>query len=90
MTSVVTAWVEETTGRLIRAEVKTTDARIGVMQFSNVVWVDLKEDARLGLLVPSEMREEFFAGRFMTGTSLAKYTNYRKFQTTTRVVPPPP
>ena len=81
MNSLVSAWVEETSGRLIRTEVKTSDARIGVLQFSNVVWVDFKEDARLGLLVPAEMRETFFAGRFTDGTGVAKYTNYRRFQT---------
>jgi hypothetical protein len=88
MASQVTAWIDETTGRLIRAEVKTSDVRIGVLQFSNVVWVDFKQEEKLGLLVPVEMREEFFAGRFRSGTGTAKYTNYRKFQTTTRIVPP--
>jgi hypothetical protein len=90
MNSLVSAWVEEQSGRLIRAEVKTADARIGVLQFSNVVWVDFKEDAKLGLLVPVEMRETFYAGRFTDGTGVAKYSNYRKFQTAARVAPPPP
>lgn len=88
MQTLVTAWVETDTGRLLRAQVKTRDARIGVLPFDNVVWVDFKPDEKLGLLVPSEMREEFFAGRFREGTGRAKYSNYRKFQTTARVVPP--
>ena len=88
MNSMVSAWVDETTGRLLRAEVKTSDARIGVLQFANVIWVDFKEDANLGLLVPAEMRETFYAGKFTDGTGVAKYSNYRKFQTTTRIVPP--
>jgi hypothetical protein len=88
MNSLVSAWVDEGSGRLIRAEVKTADARIGVLQFSNVVWVDFKEDVKLGVLVPVEMRETFYAGRFTDGTGVAKYSNYRKFQTATRLVPP--
>lgn len=88
MNSIVSAWVEERSGRLIRAEVKTADARIGVLPFSNVVWVDFKEDAGLGLLVPVEMRETFYIGRFSSGTGVAKYSNYRRFQTTARIVPP--
>jgi hypothetical protein len=88
MNSLVSAWVEEASGRLIRAEVKTSDARIGVLQFSNVVWVDFEEDAQLGLLVPVEMRETFYAGRFTDGTGVAKYSNYRRFHIASRVVPP--
>lgn len=89
MTSLILAWVETATGRLIRAQVKTRDARLGIPQFDAVVWVDFKQDEKLGLLVPVEMKEEFFAGQFREGTSTAKYSKYRKFQTTARIVPPP-
>jgi hypothetical protein len=77
--SLVTAWVEPATGRLMRAQVKTRDARIGVLPFDNVVRVEFREDAALGFLVPYEMREEFFAGRFREGTGTARYSNYRRF-----------
>lgn len=87
MTSSVMAWVETGTGRLIRAQVKTRDARIGVLLFDALVWVDFKVDEKLGLLVPVEMKEEFFAGRFREGTGTARYTKYRRFQTTARIVP---
>ena len=87
MQSLVTAWVETTTGRLIRAQVKTRDARIGVLPFDNTIWVDFRVDEKLGLLVPYEMKEEFFAGRFREGTGSARYTNYRQFKTAARVVP---
>ena len=87
MTSSVMAWVETATGRLIRAQVKTRDARIGVLPFDALVWVDFKLDEKLGLLVPAEMKEEFFAGRFREGTGMARYTKYRRFQTTGRIRP---
>lgn len=87
MVSLVTAWVEPVTGRLLRAQVKTRDARIGTLQFDAVVLVDFRPDEKLGLLVPYEMKEEFFAGRFREGTGTARYTNYRQFKTAARIVP---
>ena len=83
----VTAWVETKTGRLIRAQVRTSDARIGVLPFDNMIWVDFRADEKLDLLVPYEMKEEFFAGRFREGTGTARYMNYRQFRTAARVVP---
>jgi hypothetical protein len=85
--SVVTAWVEPGTGRLHRAQVKSRDARIGVSAFDASVWVDFKEDAAVGMLVPTEMKEYFYAGKFRDGTGQAKYSKYRRFQTAARVLP---
>ena len=87
MPSLVTAWIETATGRLLRAEVKTRDARMGVLPFDNRIRVDFRADDKLGVLVPYEMQEEFFAGRFREGTGTARYSNYRQFKTTVRVVP---
>jgi len=87
MRSLVTAWVEPDTGRLLRAQVKTRDARIGVLPYDNLIWVDFRPDKQLGMLVPYEMKEDFFAGRFREGTGTARYTNYRQFKTSARIVP---
>ncbi len=87
MPSQVAAWVETSTGRLLRAEVRTRDARMGVLQFANVIWVDFRTDPKLGFLVPYEMKEEFFAGRFREGTGTARYSRYRQFKTSGRIVP---
>jgi hypothetical protein len=86
MQSLITAWIEPSTGRLIRARVKTRDARIGVLPFDNIIQVDFRLDEKLGLLVPYEMKEDFFAGRFREGTGTARYSNYRQFRTMTRIV----
>jgi len=86
MLSLIMAWVEPSTGRLIRAQVKTRDARIGVRPFDNIIQVDFRLDEKLGLLVPFEMKEDFFAGRFREGTGTARYSNYRQFKTAARVV----
>ena len=61
-----------------------------MLPFDNVIWVDFRPDEKLGLLVPYEMKEEFFAGRFREGTGTAKYSNYRQFRTAARIVPPKP
>jgi hypothetical protein len=87
MRSLITAWIEPDSGRLLRAEVKTRDIRIGVLQHDNRVRVEFRPDAKLKMLVPYEMKEEFFAGRFREGTGTARYTNYRQFRTAARVVP---
>ena len=55
--------------------------------FQPTVWVSFKEDAKLGMLVPAEMREEFFVQLRHGGTGVAKYKNYRRFQTSARIVP---
>jgi hypothetical protein len=89
MQTVVWAWVEPASGRLLRAQVNTKDARLGGSPFSAEVRVDFRDERVLGMLVPFEMNEKFFVERAGTGTGTAKYTNYRKFQTTGRIVPPP-
>ena len=90
MQSLISAWVEPDTGRLLRAQVKTRDARIGVLPFDQLIAVDFRADEKLGMLVPYEMKEEFFAGRFREGTGTARYSNYRQFRTAARIVPPKP
>ncbi|MEY4093274.1 MAG: hypothetical protein RLZZ53_473 [Acidobacteriota bacterium] len=87
MRSLVTAWIEPETGRLLRAQVKTRDARIGTQGIDNMIWVDFRADQQLGMLVPYEMKEDFFAGRFRDGSGTARYTNYRRFTTSARIVP---
>ena len=90
MQSLVSAWIEPDTGRLLRAQVKTRDARIGVLPFDQLIAVEFRPDEKLGMLVPYEMKEEFFAGRFREGTGTARYSNYRRFRTAVRIVPPKP
>ncbi len=37
-----------------------------------MIWVDFRMDEKLDMLVPYEMKEEFFAGRFREGTGTAR------------------
>jgi hypothetical protein len=87
--SLISAWIEPGTGRLLRATVKTRDVRIGVLPFDAIIAVEFRPDEKLGILVPYEMKEDFFAGRFREGTGTARYSNYRQFRTGGRIVPPP-
>ena len=44
-----------------------------------------------GLLVPIEMREESWSpANGSPGKSLARYSDFRRFQTSARALPPPP
>ena len=87
MRSIVKAWVETDNGRLWKAEVITRDTREKAFPFDAVVAVDFNTHDSLGILVPVSMREEFFAGMRRRGAGDASYSNYRRFQTSARIVP---
>ena len=82
-----TAWVETENGRLWRAQivVRPRDAP-GPRYFETRLRVDYAFNTELKMLVPKEMSEDFFVagGR---GTGKAKYSNFRRFATTSRIVP---
>jgi hypothetical protein len=84
MPSIVRAWIDRQ-GRLLRAEVSTFQASSAVP--SNTIRVEFTEHKNLGLLVPTEMRETFPVVQPAKGTGVAKYSNFRRFQTSARIVP---
>ena len=88
MPSRVIAWVEPGTGRLCKGEVRTRDAGGGDDSVEAVVRVEFEPDAAVGLTVPKRMEEEFFVPPLGRGTGEASYSNYRRFRTSGRVVPP--
>ncbi len=88
MPSHVTAWVEPHTGRLRKAEVRTKDAQLGAW-FEAVVRVEFDDDAAMGLMVPVRLYEVFFDPPRGRGEGEATYSNYRRFTTAARIVPPP-
>lgn len=87
MKTVVWAWVESATGRLLRAQVSARDVRMGTRPFVAEIRVEFKDDKNVGMLVPAEMTETFYVDRSGSGTGTAKYSNYRKFRTAARIVP---
>jgi hypothetical protein len=84
--SVVRAWIDPRDGRLIRADVRTF-ASASANRPESSLSVEFAENKALGLLVPIEMRETFPAGKPLRGTSVASYTNFRRFTTSGRIVP---
>ena len=58
-------------------------------ELSNTVRVEFERDPKLDLLVPSEMSESFSMPPPSNGIGLATYKNFRRFQTSARIVPPP-
>ena len=87
MRSIVAAFVDEKTGELLRADVITRDPRDERVAFDYVISVVFQHDKQFNLLVPSTMHEDFFAGVNRRAWGDAKYTNYRRFQTSARIVP---
>jgi hypothetical protein len=84
MPSVVRAWIDHQ-GRLLRAEVRTFQASSAIV--SNTIRVEFTAHKGLALLVPTEMRETFPVVQPAKGTGVAKYSNFRRFQTSVRIVP---
>jgi hypothetical protein len=87
MRSIVAAFVDEKSGELLRADVITRDPRDERYTFDYVISVAFQYNKQFGLLVPSTMHEDFFAGVNRRAWGDAKYTNYRRFQTSARIVP---
>ena len=82
------AWVETENGRLWRAEivVRPKVGGRGVRNLEARLRVDYTFHNELKMLVPKGLTENFYVpgGR---GVGNAKYSNYRRFSTTSRIVP---
>ncbi len=86
----LTAWVDDR-GRLLRAEVRLLGTASSTRYFEPRVRVEFRDHAALGLLVPVEMREEFWSEAHRRGgVGEARYSDFRRFQTSARILPPQP
>jgi hypothetical protein len=88
MPSVIRAWVDPKSGALLRAEVRTFEAA-ATRELSSSIRVEFDRDAKLEMLVPVEMNESFTVPPPNSGLGAATYRNFRRFQTSARIVPPP-
>lgn len=79
-------------GRVLRVTLRLAFAQQSVMSVrtgENELRVDFAVNEALGMLVPRELREDFDlagGGRFQ---GRASYSNYRRFTTSARIIPPP-
>lgn len=85
MPAVIRAWVDPGNGRLLRAEVNMFSS-LEAKKHENSLRVEFVSDKAVGVYVPLEMREEFPVEGTGTGTSIARYTNFRRFTTSARIV----
>lgn len=85
--SQVEAWVDDQ-GRLLRAAVRSRPLTARGWRDYPSLRVEFRRHQALQLLVPIEMREEFTtATRGQMGRSVAKYSDFRRFETAARIVP---
>lgn len=81
-------WIDATSGAIWRAHVFYRDYMPdqAVRTPEAEVFVDFARNTALGMLVPEKMREVFHmpSGR---GEGEAKYSNYRRFTTSARIIP---
>jgi hypothetical protein len=84
------AWVDPESGALWRAEVYYRDHLPGLIWRAPEaqIRVEFAPNAALGMLVPTEMRE-VFAVESGLGQGRARYSNYRRFGTSARIIPQP-
>lgn len=82
----VTAWVDAE-GRLLRAEVRLLHGDAHLAGYTPSVRVDFTRHPGLEMLVPTSMHEQFFVEHLLSGTGVAAYTNFRRFQTAARLLP---
>jgi hypothetical protein len=79
-------------GRVWRVTIELEHAHQAVMEGRtgrNELRVDFSSDARLGLLVPREMREEFELSGGGNFKGRATYSDFRRFTTTAKIIPQP-
>ena len=82
----VRAWIDAESGALWRAEVRMK--RFDSKEIPSRLRVEFAVDKGLAILVPIEMREDFFVD-LGSGRGHHTYANFRRFQTSARIVPPP-
>ena len=94
-----TVWFDPAQGRVRRTEIRVRD-RVSVpaevaadnlggdVDLSSRITVEFGPDTNVGTWVPLEMRERYDNAWGETTTGRATYTNYRRFRTSGRIVPP--
>jgi hypothetical protein len=83
------AWIDQTSGALWRAVLIVGPDKPGTYRRFNLesrIRVDFARDAALDLLVPKELTESFWI-RSGSGTGRGRYANFRKFTTSSRIIP---
>jgi hypothetical protein len=88
------AWIDPTTGTLIKAEVEVTMNQDGSVdpdrhEYKLTLLVSFAKDAGLDMFVAVRMSERYMVGTHTVVVGEATYSNYRQFSTRSRIVPSP-
>jgi hypothetical protein len=84
-------WIDPETGAIWRAELIVGPDKPGAFRrvdLESRIRVEFRKDAALQMLVPLELSENFWIRGGM-GYGRGKYSNFRKFGTGARIIPPP-
>jgi hypothetical protein len=84
-------WILPSDGSVVRTEVSLTLPKSDrAPEVRGTMIVDYRPDATLGVWVPSSMRESYQeqGGSRQRIDCAAAYTNFRRFETSARIVPP--
>src|SRR5262249_24183508 len=76
-----TAWVDPMSGAVLRTYLNVVISETSQAKLT----VTFRPNQDFGFLVPSEMKE-FYRGPSATIFGVAKYTNFRQFQTSARII----
>ena len=77
-------WVDTSSGAILRARIRLT---ANGLSDEPEFFVEFEEHKALGLLVPTRMDEVFLIAGSAPGKGRATYSNFRRFQTSARIVP---
>jgi hypothetical protein len=87
MVSYGSVWIEEPSGRVFEVELRSVAHTQPIRTLPEAILrVSFAEDVGMGLLVPIRMRETFAIGT-STGSGEARYSNFRRFETSVRIIP---
>ena len=79
-----TLWIDPESGRVLQTSLDISIPSGGVRGHMMVVY---RPDAKFDVLVPSEMRETYRSVLGDEVTTVATYSNFRRFETAARIVP---
>jgi hypothetical protein len=85
------AWIDPVTGTVWRAELAVGPDPPGAFRRTTLesrIRVEFTRDKALGMLVPKELREQFWV-RGGIGQGHGRYSNYRRFSSSARIIPGP-
>jgi hypothetical protein len=80
-----TLWIEPSTGRVLQTTLEIIDSSVGLRGRVSVTYTS---DARLGTMVPAEMRESYVTTAGEQIDCTATYSDFRRFETAGRLIIP--